>query len=393
MNPIAEAQDRARAHLSLEEQVARLHALLEASRRVHATIAADEVMLETARVLVRELEVKGARFLSPAGETIASYGALPLLMDQDCARFQLLGKDQNRLAELIVVTDEGCELSLYERDFIESLVLQAAVALENALLHERDLQWVRVAQDLNAARDIQRSLLPKTMPDIPGVSIAARSVTCYEVGGDYLDVLERPDGSLLLIVADVAGKGLASAIVATSFRAAFRSIAAQSLSLAEVMRRIGQWHFDEGEEARRRYVTAILVRLDCENSRLEVVNPGHNPGVLARPDGCITMLEASGIPLGMLPFMRYEMETFEFPSGSRLLLYTDGLTEVFCGENEFGCERLLEAFRSIPTEHADVILDELWDTLQRFSQSELQTDDMTALAVCHQRARAQGPAA
>ena len=393
MNPIAEAQDRARAHLSLEEQVARLHALLEASRRVHATIAADEVMLETARVLVRELEVKGARFLSPAGETIASYGALPLLMDQDCARFQLLGKDQNRLAELIVVTDEGCELSLYERDFIESLVLQAAVALENALLHERDLQWVRVAQDLNAARDIQRSLLPKTMPDIPGVSIAARSVTCYEVGGDYLDVLERPDGSLLLIVADVAGKGLASAIVATSFRAAFRSIAAQSLSLAEVMRRIGQWHFDEGEEARRRYVTAILVRLDCENSRLEVVNAGHNPGVLARPDGCITMLEASGIPLGMLPFMRYEMETFEFPSGSRLLLYTDGLTEVFCGENEFGCERLLEAFRSIPTEHADVILDELWDTLQRFSQSELQTDDMTALAVCHQRARAQGPAA
>ena len=92
------------------------------------------------------------------------------------------------LAKLVVErTRRAASLTIYEQDFVEGLVLQAAVALENALYHERDLQWARVQQDLDAARSIQRSLLPKAMPEIPGVSVAAKTVTCYEVGGDYLD--------------------------------------------------------------------------------------------------------------------------------------------------------------------------------------------------------------
>ena len=84
--------------------------------------------------------------------------------------------------------------------------------------------------------NIQRSLLPQTLPEIAGYSVAFRSVTCYEVGGDYLDIVEQPDGSLLMAVADVAGKGLASAIMATSFRAAFRAMAVQGMPLDRVGR-------------------------------------------------------------------------------------------------------------------------------------------------------------
>ena len=76
-------------------------------------------------------------------------------------------------------------------------------------------------------RNIQRSLLPQELPDISGYAVAFKSVTCYEVGGDYLDIVKQPDGSILLAVADVAGKGLASAIVACSFRSAFRAMAVQ----------------------------------------------------------------------------------------------------------------------------------------------------------------------
>ena len=375
--------------LSLEEQIARLQALLEASRQVHSTIAVDEVLQQTARILVRELEMEGALFLSPTGEPIASYGMPPDAPFEGCAHFALLAKDNTPLAKLVVRTGEGCTLSLYEQDFIESLVLQAAVALENATLHERDLQWARVTQDLEAARGIQRSLLPKDMPQISGFSLAARSVTCYEVGGDYLDVLELPDGSRLLMVADVAGKGLASAIVAISFRTAFRALATQSMPLAEVVSRVGQGHWEEGAEARRRYVTAILVRLDAANSRIEVVNAGHNPGMLVQPDGAVQMIEASGAPLGMLPSMEYTLEAFDFPPGSRLLLYTDGLTEVFCGDDEFGCERLTDTFRLLRTEDAGEMLDAVWGALDRFSTGGDQTDDMTALAVCHRFLPAQ----
>ena len=386
-----EADQAVSSVLSLEEQVVRLQALLEATRRVHSTVATDSVLMETARILVRELEMEGALFLSSAtGERLASFGDAPEPPFTECSRFALMGRNGSAIAELLVRTGAGCSLSFYEQDFIEGLILQAAVALENAMLHERDLQWARVQQDLDAARVIQRSLLPRSMPSIPGYSLASRSVTCYEVGGDYLDTLALPDGSHLLMVADVAGKGLASAIVATSFRAAFRSLAGQDLTLTEVMRRLGNAHWEEGPEARRRYVTAILARVHPEEGRIVIVNAGHNPGLLVGPDGSVRMIEASGTPLGLLPSMSYSAEEMDFPAGSRLLLYTDGLTEVFCGDDEFGSDRLTELFRSISTDDSGDMLATLWQGLETFASGSPQTDDMTALAICHERVSSPG---
>ena len=171
------------------------------------------------------------------------------------------------MTELVVATPEGRSLTIYEADFLEGLALQAAVALENARNHKRNLEFARLQQDLDAARDIQRSLLPQRLPDIAGYSIGFRSVTCYEVGGDYLDIVEEPDGSLLMAVADVAGKGLASAIMATSFRSAFRAMATTGMPLDELATRMNQHHWAEGEEARRRYVTAIFLRLHPRDRR------------------------------------------------------------------------------------------------------------------------------
>ena len=369
--------------LSLEEQIARLQALLEASRQVHSTIKLDEVLTQTAHILVRELEMDGAAFLAPAtGELMASFGSLPDAPYETCARFPLLSKDDQMLAELVVATNSH-RLTLYEQDFIEGLVLQAAVALENATLHERDMEWARVQQDLDAARLIQRSLLPKTMPEVKGFSIAARTTPCYEVGGDYLDTITLPDGVHLMVVADVAGKGLASALVSTSFRSALRSLMTQPIPLKEIVTRIGQQHWEEGVEAQRRYVTAIFMKLNTVKHEIEVVNAGHNPGALIFPDGTIRMIDASGTPLGMLPGMTYEAETLPFPPGSRILLYTDGLTEVFCGEDEFGSERLAQEFRDNTFHDAERILECLWVSLAMFSANAHQTDDMTAIAVCH----------
>ena len=370
--------------LSLEEQIARQQALLEASRQVHSTILAEEVLSRTARILVRELELEGALFLPPGGGApLARFGVLPDAPYANCPRWDLPSHEGISLAELVVARGSAEPMDLSEQDFVEGLVLQAAVALETAHHHERTLTWARVEQDLAAARNIQQSLLPRSMPSIPGFSITGRSSTCYEVGGDYLDTLHLSDGTELLIVADVAGKGLASAIVATSFRAAFRSLVTQPLALAEVANRMGERHWEEGPEARHRYVTAIFVRLDAARAQIEVVNAGHNPAILVLPDGSTRMIEASAPPLGMLPGMRYSAETFGFPEGARLLLYTDGLTEVFCGDDEFGCERLTSAFREAPSSDASAILASLWATLATFAVQGPQTDDMTALAVCH----------
>ena len=376
--------------IDLQQQVARLQALLEASRQVHSTTREEEVLEQVLRIVVRELEMAGAAFPSVG----MAYGEAPEGEASGTAilAYPLDDRLGQRMAELVVAAPDGRPLTIYEADFIEGLALQAAVALENARNHKRNIEFARVQQDMDAARAIQRSLLPHTLPTIAGYSLGFRSDTCYEVGGDYLDVVAQPDGSILMAVADVAGKGMASAMMSTSFRSAFRAMVAEGPPLGELATRMNQHHWAEGEEARRRYVTAIFLRLYPEAGEIEVVNAGHNPGFLLQPDAAPRLFEAAGTPLGMLPGMRYKSERSEFAPGTRLLFYTDGLTEVFRGDEEFGPERLLDAFLKCPARKADDILDALWAAIEDFAEGGPQADDMTALALCRATGSSESPA-
>jgi serine phosphatase RsbU (regulator of sigma subunit) len=372
--------------LHLQQQIARLQALLDTTHKIHSTIELDNVLRSVLRITVRELEMAGAFFTAFP----FSYGDIPprfLLHPpssdpkRGCSRFPLLDHSGEVLTEMVVITREGAPLSLYEQDFLEHLATQAAVAIENARYHERTLDMERVKQDLACARDIQRSLLPQSFPDISGYSIAGRSQTCYEVGGDYLDIIPLTSGELMIVVADVAGKGLASALVGSSFRSALRAIANSGMSLVDIATHMNLLHYNEGEESRRRYVTSIFLRLDPGTHTLEVVNAGHNPGFLLNGSDLPEMIEASGTPVGMLPFSTYSAEKYVLSDKAKLLIYTDGMTEVFQGNEEFGQDRLLEAFRTSRAVDAPSTLSSIWQTLDAFSNQESQTDDMTALVI------------
>ncbi len=372
--------------IDLQQQVARLQALLEASRHVHSTIQEREVLEQVLRIVVRELEMAGAAFPG----TGLSYGEEPKSGRAPLPTWPLQDRDGHAMTELVVLPPGGRALTLYEADFLEGLALQAAVALENARNHKRNIEFARLQQDLDAARRIQRSLLPQDPPAISGYSLGFRCDTCYEVGGDYIDIVEQPDGSVLLAVADVAGKGLASAIVSISFRAAFRGMAVTGMPLDELAHRMNEHHWAEGEEARRRYVTAIFLRLHPESGAMEVVNAGHNAGFLVAPSGPPRQFSAVGTPLGLFPGMTYTSQLDSFTPGSRLLFYTDGLTEVFRGDEEFGTERLLYEFCTCQCAKADGILDALWAVLADFAAGSPQGDDMTALALCRAASEASG---
>jgi phosphoserine phosphatase RsbU/P len=368
--------------IDLQQQVARLQALLEVSRQVHAAVRPEEVMQSVLRIVLRELEMAGAHFTEPP----LTVGDMPPEPYEGCTRYSLLSKGGELLTELVVNPGEGKTISLYEQDFLEGLVLQAGVAVENAHYHDRAVEWARVQQDLDAARAIQRSLLPQKMTEISGYSVAVRSSTCYEVGGDYVDIVSLPGGGEIMVVADVAGKGLASAIVATSFRSAFRAMALAGLPLAELAARMNEHHYGEGPEAQRRYVTAIFLRLDPDTHTVEVVNAGHNPGFLLAADKTVHEIDASGTPIGLVPGMQYTAESLPFLPGSRLLFYTDGLTEVFHGDDEYGPERLLATFQECKSQDCTAILKVLWQQLAEFSRGEPQQDDMTALALVRMHA-------
>jgi sigma-B regulation protein RsbU (phosphoserine phosphatase) len=377
MYPVSFSPTRDTELIDLQQQVARLQALLEAARQIHSIPSLEHMLTRVLEIVVRELEMPGALFTAPP----LSYGATPTPPWDSCARFPLHDQEGVLLTELVVALPQDQQLSIFEQDFLEGLALQAGVAVENAHFHQRTLEWVRVQRDLDAARLIQRSLLPQQMPTIPGYSLAVRSSTCYEVGGDYVDIVGLPDGSHMMAVADVAGKGLASAIVSTSFRSAFRAMAVAGLPLDELAARLNDQHYAEGPESRGRYVTAIFLKLDAEAHTIEVVNAGHNPGFLMGPDKSVREIQASGTPLGLIPGMSYKTEQLAFPQGSRLLLYTDGLTEVFRDVEEFGSDRLRAAFLECNCAECNAILDTLWTTLHEFSGGAPQEDDMTALAI------------
>jgi len=398
--------------LFAQQQVVRLQALLEASRRIHSTIALDQVLNTVLQIVVRELELSGAFFTHFPN----SYGDVPpalSLPDRDAlghapieregdttlwTSFPLHDKTGATFTELVVIRPAERTLTFDELDFIESLAIQASVAIENARFHERTVQWQRVESDLASARQVQRSLLPQEMPHIPGYNMAMRSVTCYEVGGDYLDIVPMASGKTTIVVADVAGKGLASALVGTSFRSAFRAMVNSGIPLLEIATRMNLLHFNEGEQSRRRYVTAFFLQLDPETDTMDIVNAGHNPAFLVSMDGpgsqpvLIKKIGASGTPVGLLPFSTYEVEKFPLPVGSRLLLYTDGLTEVFrsglngASDDEFGEDRLLQTFLDSPATSPEHILDSVWSALDRFGDQE-QSDDMTAMVLMREAVR------
>jgi serine phosphatase RsbU (regulator of sigma subunit) len=386
-----------------QQQVVRLQALLEAGRRIHSTIALEVVLNTVLEIVVRELELDGAFFthfpnfygdVDPTllrthrehgirSATEDGVYTLPSALSGTVSaevlmRFPLRDKTGVMFTELVVIQPADRTLTFDELDFLESLALQSAVAIENARFHERTVQWQRLESDLASARQVQRSLLPQHMPHIPGYSLAARSVTCYAVGGDYLDIVPMACGKTTIVVADVAGKGLASALVSVSFRSAFRAMVNSGIPLLEIATRMNLLHHQEGEESRRRYVTAIFLQLDPISDTIQVVNAGHNPAFLtsaAKSDDASVEFQkigASGTPIGLLPFSTYEVETYPVPCGARLLLYTDGLTEVFCGDEEFGEDRLLESFQHACSPHPEKVLDSLWTKLDAFSDGREQ---------------------
>lgn len=376
--------------IDLQQKLARVQSLLEASRRVHSTIRLDDILSCVLEIAAKELEADGAFFSESEvlGNSPAKvYGSVP----GDWTRWTghcespgyestaVTGERGEILTHLVVFRQQP--LALEEMDFLEGLALQASLAVGNAQHHERMLEWERVRLDLDAARAIQRSLLPQSVPVIEGYSVGYRSTTCYEVGGDYIDVLPLPDGRMMMVLADVAGKGLASALMSASFRSAFRAMAGAEIPLADMAARMNMLHWQEGLEARRRYVTAILLCMDARTHSIEVVNAGHNPAFLVGNGAGTVKIGASGPPLGMLPGVSYEAVRRQIEPGARLLLYTDGLTEVFRGDDEFGEERLLELVEAAESANSAAFLDMVWKTLAQFTDNPRQSDDMTALYI------------
>jgi len=273
------------------------------------------------------------------------------------------------------------EYSATDRILLANLAAQAAPAMRVAQLASQErseaLEMDRMQHEMQVARLIQQTLLPKEMPYLPGWQAAAHYQPARAVGGDFYDFIERPNGELVIFVGDVSDKGVPAALVMASTRAVLRGAAHDLGSPGAVLQRANELLCPEMPVGM--FATCICVFLDPVSGNLCFANAGHNLPYRRSRAG-VEELRAVGMPLGLMPESKYEEHEARILPGECLLFYSDGLVEAHNPSDEmFGEERLESAIGE--QQQADMIQCLLGE-LSRFTGSGwVQEDDVTLVAL------------
>ncbi len=251
-----------------------------------------------------------------------------------------------------------------------------AEGLERARLLEKERD--RIEGELDLARRIQRRLLPDAPPVIAGLEIAGRSEPAREVGGDYYDHFDLGGGRVLLVIADVSGKGVPAALLMSGFRASLMSQDAHVLGPDVLAERINIFLHRSVESGK--FVTAFFAFLDAATGRLVYANAGHNPPALRRADGRVEWLAAGGLVLGILPLSRFESGEAVLAPGDLLVLYTDGVTEGADASGElWGDDRLVRSLDRLAGLSCVEAAESLVREVRAFEGDTGPADDITVL--------------
>ena len=257
-----------------------------------------------------------------------------------------------------------------------------AIQIMNARFTDELVRNRLVSRELEIAKTIQRSLLPKTIPRLSGYGLAGFCESAHQVGGDFYDVIKINDDALLLIIADVMGKGIPAAMFAAILRSLLRAVPEWMNQPAALLARVNRLLFEELSGVDM-FITAQLVYVDSRNRRITAASAGHCPVLLAvDPEGNVKSISPEGLPLGILPDTSFSNQTESLPRNSRILLYTDGLTEARNSAGEFfGQERLIKWLKRSAhlRRGAEELKDELAAELLAFQSSSALNDDQTFL--------------
>lgn len=235
---------------------------------------------------------------------------------------------------------------------------------------------------LDAARRIQQHFLPDTAPKLPGFEIHACCHPAEFAAGDYFDYLRFPDGSLGVVVGDVAGHGVGPALLMASTRAYLRSLAETRANISEIVFLINEILASEIDDSQ--FVTLLLSRLAPTTGELTYVNAGHTPGYVLDASGEVKAdLKCTSFPLGIVPEASFpEGNSVALTPGDMVLLLTDGVLEACSPKgNQFGPERALEVVRANRKESAREIAEKLYEAVRAYAQPGELVDDVTVAVI------------
>lgn len=258
------------------------------------------------------------------------------------------------------------------------------IQLVNARLREEQISTQLLAHELDIARNIQRSLLPRSLPQLRHFGVAGYCESANQVGGDFYDVLQLSDNSLLLVVADVMGKGVPAALFAAILHSLVRALPEWTQRPAELLARLN-WHMYEELSSVDMFVTAQIALINAKKNQITVASAGHCPVLVAQPNiPGVKRIAPEGMPLGILPTTQFIEEVHEIRAPCRVLLHTDGLTEAPDVTASARAQQWLERWvkESLSRERtAQQLRDELADELRKAQSAMPLKDDQTFLIV------------
>ncbi|HKI79178.1 MAG TPA: PP2C family protein-serine/threonine phosphatase [Ignavibacteriaceae bacterium] len=262
---------------------------------------------------------------------------------------------------------------------LSAIAMQVTGALENEHLHKEALLKEKIKKELSVASTIQQKIIPAKLPEIPGYDISGINIPSAEVGGDYYDCMKLNDGRFALIIADVAGKGVPSALLVSTLNASLFSYLDLQIPLSEMAVKINSIIFNASPPDK--FITFFIAVLNPENGELDIINAGHNPILLLKKDKSLKKIDAGGVAFGMfdmgLPFLGEQMV---LEKGERLMLYTDGIPEAMNEKEEEYSDKKMEDFfcENYPDNASDFINDIVAD-VRKHTAGTPQSDDITAL--------------
>ena len=266
---------------------------------------------------------------------------------------------------------------------LTGIAQQAAIAVVNDQLYKEAAERSRLEQELDVARQIQTSFIPHGSPDVPKCGVASFWQAARQVGGDFYDFLELPDGQWGIVVADVADKGVPAALFMALSRTIIRTIALGRYPPASTLERANRiiWNDTTSDL----FVTVFYGIWSATTEKLVYGNAGHNPPLLLRRGGKSQLLRGEGIAMGVLEEVAIEQKEVALRPGDVAIFYTDGVTEAMNEDNdEFGLDRLRLAAAGAQQKSAAEIVEAITCAIRDYAGETPQFDDITLVVMKRQ---------
>lgn len=337
--------------------------------RISSTVR-DRVIKEGASLLVRDTALDEAFKArdSIVGQQVQSVMAVPLQTNDRV--IGLVNVDSRSFARPFTPDD---------LDLLTVLANVAAIRIENQRLAVIEAQKLLISRDLEQAAAIQRRLLPREAPLVPGYEIAGHNLPCQTVGGDYFDFFPYADGRLGLVLGDVAGKGMPAALLMTALKGGVQVLLGEAPDdVASLMSRLDR--LVAANFPRNRFVTLFFGLLDPATGDLAYCNAGHNPPFLVHADGKIERLPSCGTILGIFPELPYEVKRSRLAPGDVLTLFSDGVTEENSPSGEeFGEKRLGHVLAENGSVDAGSVVEAVRRSVLDWAAGAAPADDVTVV--------------